>query len=100
MKYTSAVLAAAAAVAHADMTAFNEGGNWFKGAHGVSQIKYGGLDIPGSYRAVSKMTADGACEFTTKQYSGSIAPFDEDVRTSSAHVQYSLRSFLILTLSS
>jgi len=79
MKYTSAVLAAAAAVAHADMTAFNEGGNWFKGAHGVSQIKYGGLDIPGSYRAVSKMTADGACEFTTKQYSGSIAPFDEDL---------------------
>ncbi|KAH7027708.1 putative TOS1-like glycosyl hydrolase-domain-containing protein [Microdochium trichocladiopsis] len=79
MKYTSAVLAAAAATVNADMTAFNEGGNWFAGLAGVSQIKYGGLDIPGAYRAVSKMTADGVCEFVTKPYSGSIAPFDEDL---------------------
>ncbi|KAJ1327766.1 Cell wall protein [Microdochium nivale] len=79
MKYTSAVLAAAVATVNADVAAFNEGGNWFKGLAGVSQIKYGGLDIPGSYRAVSKMTADGVCEFVTKEYSGPIAPYDEDL---------------------
>lgn len=79
MKYSVvSVLAAATAVyAGGCDNPTNEGGNYFCSA--VKQIKYDGLDIPGSYRAVKHMDNSGACTFETKDYSGPIAPFDEEV---------------------
>lgn len=79
MKYTSAVLLAAAAVANADSAAYEENGNWFIGTTGVSKIQYGDLNIAGTYRAVGQMDNSGTCTFEDKAYSGAIAPYDEDV---------------------
>ncbi|KAI0007777.1 putative TOS1-like glycosyl hydrolase-domain-containing protein [Xylariaceae sp. FL0662B] len=78
MKYSSAIMVAAASVANAGFCtdAFEEFGNFFC-PNAVKQIKYSGLDIPGKYRAVSKMDNTGVCEFEDKDYSGPIAPFDE-----------------------
>lgn len=80
MRYSviSALAAATAVNAGGCSNPTNEGGNYFCSA--VKQIKYGGLDIAGSYRAVSHMDNTGACTFEDKNYSGPIAPFDEEVR--------------------
>jgi hypothetical protein len=80
MKYTAALIVASAAAASADcgVTSFEEGGNWY--CQAVSHIKYQGLNIPGSYKAVSNMDSTGACSYSTQAYSGAIAPFDEEVR--------------------
>lgn len=56
----------------------NEGGNWFCGA--VSQILYSNVGNSGSYQAVSRMGNDGSCEFEEHPYSGSLGPFNEEVR--------------------
>ncbi|KAI1766707.1 putative TOS1-like glycosyl hydrolase-domain-containing protein [Hypoxylon sp. FL1150] len=80
MKYSSAIVVAAASVANAGYCsdAYDEGGNYFcPGA--VKQIKYSGLDIAGKYRAVATMDNSGTCTYEDKDYSGPIAPFDEDL---------------------
>jgi hypothetical protein len=85
MKYTAALILASAAAVSADCssTAYEEEGNWY--CEAVSLIKYQGLDLTGSYQAVSAMDSDtGACtKDTTTNYSGPIAPFNEDVKLSS-----------------
>ncbi|KAI0474778.1 putative TOS1-like glycosyl hydrolase-domain-containing protein [Xylaria cf. heliscus] len=81
MRYTSAVLlGGAASVVSAgactngvELDALNN--TYCIGS--VKQIKYGGLDIPGMYRAVAAMDNSGTCTYETKTYSGSIAPYDE-----------------------
>ncbi|KAI1408980.1 putative TOS1-like glycosyl hydrolase-domain-containing protein [Hypoxylon sp. FL1857] len=80
MKYSIAFAVATATVANAGFCsdAFEEFGNFFC-PNAVKQIKYTGLDIAGKYRAVSQMTDAGECTFEDKDYSGPIAPFDEDL---------------------
>ena len=81
MKYTTAfaVAAAVARQAQAQQTnCKNEGGNYFCSA--VKALKYDGLDVAGKYQAVSAMKDDGSCDYKDVDYSGPIAPFDEDVR--------------------
>ncbi|KAI1378698.1 putative TOS1-like glycosyl hydrolase-domain-containing protein [Hypoxylon crocopeplum] len=80
MKYSTALVVAAASVANAGFCsdAFEEFGNFFC-PNAVKQIKYSGLDIAGKYRAVDKMDNSGTCTFKDKDYSGPIAPFDEDL---------------------
>ncbi|KAI5864746.1 putative TOS1-like glycosyl hydrolase-domain-containing protein [Durotheca rogersii] len=80
MKYSTAIVVAAASAANAGYCndAFEEFGNFFC-PNSVKQIKYAGLDIPGKYRAVASMDANGACTFKDKVYSGPIAPFNEDL---------------------
>jgi hypothetical protein len=77
MKYTAAIIAASAAVTRATSCA-EEGGNYYCDA--VSAIQYTGLDLPGSYKAVSSMDSSGTCSYASQSYSGAIAPFDEEVR--------------------
>jgi len=81
MKYTSAFLfGGAATVVSAGAfcsDAVQDGiGNFFCPG-GVKQIKYGGLDIPGKYRAVATMDNSGTCTYEDRAYSGPIAPYDE-----------------------
>ncbi|KAI2472518.1 putative TOS1-like glycosyl hydrolase-domain-containing protein [Annulohypoxylon bovei var. microspora] len=80
MRYSIAFAVATASVANAGFCsdAFEEAGNYFC-PNAVKQIKYNGLDIAGKYRAVSQMTDSGTCTFEDKDYSGPIAPFDEDL---------------------
>ncbi|RYP24941.1 hypothetical protein DL765_000169 [Monosporascus sp. GIB2] len=78
MKYTLILLAAAAAV-NAGKDCWNEGGNFFCGGRAVKQIKYNGLDLAGSYRAVKYMDNSGACTFEDRPYAGPIAPYDEEL---------------------
>ncbi|KAI2630399.1 putative TOS1-like glycosyl hydrolase-domain-containing protein [Hypomontagnella submonticulosa] len=80
MKYSTAIVVAAASVANAGFCndAFEEFGNFFC-PNAVKQIKYSGLDIAGKYRAVAQMDNSGTCTFKDKDYSGPIAPFDEDL---------------------
>ncbi|KAI1392782.1 putative TOS1-like glycosyl hydrolase-domain-containing protein [Hypoxylon trugodes] len=78
MKYSSAIILAAVTVANADCSAFEEFGNFFC-KNAVKQIKYNGLDLAGKYRAVASMDNSGTCTFEDKDYSGPIAPFDEDL---------------------
>jgi hypothetical protein len=81
MKYSAALALASAAAVSADcsITSFLENGNWY--CEAVQLISYAGLDTSGSYKAVSNMdTSTGDCTFESKAYSGSIAPFDEEVR--------------------
>lgn len=96
MRYTKALMAASAATVSADcaITAFEENGNWF--CQAVSHIKYTGLDIAGSYQAVSLMDESGTCDFETQSYSGSIAPFDEEL---SVHIRgpTKLKTFAVYT---
>ncbi|KAK8103913.1 uncharacterized protein PG998_010946 [Apiospora kogelbergensis] len=75
MKYSMVFAAAAATVAQADCT--NENGNFFCKA--VKALQYEGIDLGGNYKAVTSMTADGKCDFSDVAFSGSIAPFDEDL---------------------
>lgn len=74
------VMASAAAVsADCSITSFLENGNWY--CEAVQLISYTGLDTSGSYKAVSNMdTTTGDCSFESQAYSGSIAPFNEEVR--------------------
>ncbi|KAK6074778.1 hypothetical protein SCUP234_08066 [Seiridium cupressi] len=99
MKYTAAIVLASAAVVSADcsVTSFEENGNWF--CQAVSLIKYEGLDTTGTYSAVSAMNTDGTCSFEDKAYSGSIAPFDEEL---SVHVRgpAQLKQFAVYTAGS
>lgn len=81
MRYTSAVLLGGAASVAANSAFCSDAvqdliGNFFCPG-GVKQIKYGGLDIPGKYRAVASMDNTGTCTFEDKEYSGPIAPYDE-----------------------
>ncbi|KAI1099958.1 putative TOS1-like glycosyl hydrolase-domain-containing protein [Jackrogersella minutella] len=80
MKYSIAFAVATASVANAGFCsdAFQEAGNFFC-PNAVKQIKYNGLDIAGKYRAVAQMTDAGTCTFEDQDYSGPIAPFDEDL---------------------
>lgn len=77
MKYTTALAVAAAVTGQAQASCQNEGGNFFCAA--VKALKYDGLDIAGKYQAVSAMKDDGTCDFKDVDYSGPIAPFDEDL---------------------
>ncbi|KAI1809767.1 TOS1 protein [Poronia punctata] len=82
MKYSPVLLLGGAAFAAADL--FCEGavqdalGNYFC-PPSVKQIKYTGLDVPGKYRRVSQMDNSGTCVFEDREYSGPIAPYDEDL---------------------
>ena len=84
MKYAPAFAVAAAVVGQAQASCSNEGGNFFCAA--VKALKYDGLDIAGQYQAVSAMKGDGTCDFKDVDYSGPIAPFDEDVGPNHAPV--------------
>ncbi|KAH9906517.1 TOS1 protein [Xylariomycetidae sp. FL2044] len=79
MKYAAALIVGSAAVASAGYcaNAVLKGGNYYCPGSGVSQIKYDGLDIPGTYKAVDVMDNTGTCTFKDQAYSGPIAPFDE-----------------------
>ncbi|KAI0103558.1 putative TOS1-like glycosyl hydrolase-domain-containing protein [Daldinia grandis] len=80
MKYSTALVVATASAANAGFCndAFEEFGNFFC-PKAVKQVKYSGLDIAGKYRAVAQMDSSGLCTFQDKDYSGPIAPFDEDL---------------------
>ncbi|KAG5983820.1 hypothetical protein E4U55_007053 [Claviceps digitariae] len=82
MKYTTSVLLASAGWASAlqqqcSGTATNEGGNWFCGA--VNQIVYQGIKGSGKFKAVTHMGSSGECHFEDKEFSGPLAPLDEDL---------------------
>ena len=81
MKYSLLLVASAGwayAVQDCTGTSQNEGGNWFCGA--VGQILYEGIGGAGSFKAVTNMGDDGSCQTETKDFSGPLAPLDEDVR--------------------
>ncbi|ORY55452.1 TOS1 protein, partial [Pseudomassariella vexata] len=90
------LLAASAVAVNADcgIHSFEEGGNWF--CQAVNKIAYDSLNVAGSYKAVSHMDSNGACNFETKEYSGSIAPFDEEL---SVHIRgpTQLKTFAVYT---
>lgn len=97
MKYSAALALASAAAVSADcsITSFLENGNWY--CEAVQLISYAGLDTSGSYKAVSNMdTSTGDCTFESKAYSGSIAPFDEEL---SVHIRgpTQLKQFAVYT---
>ncbi|KAF3482032.1 uncharacterized protein GIQ15_04791 [Arthroderma uncinatum] len=79
MQY-SLVLGAALAVAIPTVTAgcANDGGNWY--CDPVDSIKYTNFDFSGSYNMITNMD-DGSmsCGSSPKQYSGPLAPLDEEV---------------------
>lgn len=79
MKYSMVFAAAAATTVSAGNTGQcnEEGGNFFCTA--VKALQYDGLNVPGSYKAVTSMTQDGQCTFADVPFSGPIAPFDEDL---------------------
>lgn len=79
MKYSMVFAAAAATTVSAGNTGkcSEEGGNFFCSA--VKALQYDGLDVAGTYKAVTSMTQDGGCTFADVPFSGPIAPFDEDV---------------------
>ncbi|KAH6657847.1 putative TOS1-like glycosyl hydrolase-domain-containing protein [Truncatella angustata] len=90
------MLASAATVRATDCA--EDSGNWY--CEAVSLITYTGLDISGSYRQVTNMdSTTGDCTFSNKTYSGSIAPFDEEL---SVHVRgpAQLKQFAVYTPSS
>lgn len=99
MKYTAVLaLASAAAVsASCSVTSFLEGGNWY--CEAVEQISYTNLAASGTYQAVSYMDSTGTCTFEDQAYSGSIAPFDEEL---SVHIRgpTQLKQFAVYTPSS
>ncbi|KAK7985008.1 TOS1-like glycosyl hydrolase-domain-containing protein [Apiospora saccharicola] len=79
MKYSMVFAAAAATTVSAGNTGKcnEEGGNFFCSA--VKALQYDGLNVAGSYKAVTSMTKDGGCTFADVPFSGPIAPFDEDL---------------------
>ncbi|KAH7375642.1 TOS1 protein [Plectosphaerella cucumerina] len=58
-------------------SAKNEGGNWFCGA--VDHILYSNVGHPGTYKAVSHMGSDGSCKYESKEFSGPLAPYNEEL---------------------
>ncbi len=52
-------------------------GNWF--CQPVKAIQYSNVGTPGSYNEVVGMS-NGACSSQQKQFSGPLAPLDEEVR--------------------
>ncbi|KAI0170440.1 putative TOS1-like glycosyl hydrolase-domain-containing protein [Pestalotiopsis sp. NC0098] len=97
MKYSAAMVMASAAAVSADcsITSFLENGNWY--CEAVQLISYTGLDTSGSYKAVSNMdTTTGDCSFESQAYSGSIAPFNEEL---SVHIRgpTQLKQFAVYT---
>ncbi|KAK4944033.1 target of Sbf [Elasticomyces elasticus] len=77
MKYAfiaSALLAAAGTVA-ADCT--EDAGNYY--CSQVDAISYSNFGTAGQYQEVTYMGDSGRCDFSTKDYSGGMAPFDSEV---------------------
>lgn len=82
MRYTAgaALLAASAATVAADDCSQDGYGNYYCNA--VDSIVYKGVGNSGTYSRVSSMNmGSGACSFENTGYSGSLAPFDEEVCT-------------------
>lgn len=80
MLYKAAVLAVSASLAGltSATSCVQSNGNWY--CSQVDAITYSNFGKAGSYNRVSYMNdSTGACEFTSTSYSGSIAPFDEEV---------------------
>lgn len=46
----------------------------------VKHMRWEGLHLSGTYRAVDEIDNSGTCTFKNKDYSGPIAPYDEEVR--------------------
>lgn len=69
--------AMASALQQCTGSAKNEGGNWFCGA--VDHILYSNVGHPGTYKAVSHMGSDGSCKYESKDFSGPLAPYNEEV---------------------
>jgi hypothetical protein len=70
--------AGAATVMACNSQAVEEAGNWYCAP--ISRITYNGLDVASSYKSVSFMDSNSkTCDFVNTPYSGSIAPFDEEV---------------------
>ena len=86
MKYifTAAALLAATVVADKrDLCSdgsVDDGGNWY--CQEVEAITYTGIGSSGSYNKITNMGSDGTCSSTPQAFSGSLAPLDEEVRTS------------------
>ncbi|PNY24527.1 Protein TOS1 [Tolypocladium capitatum] len=57
--------------------AVEEGGNWFCGQ--INHILYRGIDGYGSFKDVTGMGSKGKCQMVERNYSGSLAPLDQDV---------------------
>ncbi|KAI0126512.1 TOS1 protein [Xylariales sp. AK1849] len=96
MKYTAALVVASAVAVSADCStsSFEELGNWF--CEVVSHIKYSGLETTGTYQAVTSMDESGNCATAAQAYSGSIAPFNEEL---SVHIRgpTQLKTFAVYT---
>jgi hypothetical protein len=96
MKYTPVLVLASAAAVAADcsVTTTLEDGNYY--CEAVSQISYTNLVGSGTYESVSYMDSTGTCDFTNTTYSGSIAPFDEEL---SVHIRgpTQLKQFAVYT---
>lgn len=54
------------------------GGNWY--CQAVNAITYTNIGHSGSYNQITSMPDSGACASTPKQYSGTLSPFNEEVR--------------------
>ena len=75
----AAILATAATTVWAGSCSQDSLGNYY--CNEVTQIKYTNIGHGGSYSRVSSMNQDdGTCGFSATGYSGSMAPFDEEVR--------------------
>jgi hypothetical protein len=72
----AASVARAVAQACASGPAQEINGNWY--CQAVGAITYSNFDTPGTYNKVTTM-ADGICESTPQNYSGPMAPMDEEV---------------------
>ncbi|GAM82424.1 hypothetical protein ANO11243_004030 [Dothideomycetidae sp. 11243] len=96
---TSAALAAAGLTARAAAQAcVQSGGNWY--CNQVNTVAYTNFGSSGSYNGITAMDeTTGQCSFAPVAYSGSMAPFDEEL---SIHIRgpFSLKQFAFYTPSS
>lgn len=83
-----AVLAASIAPAAADLCSVGAkliNGNWY--CQPVKAITYQGVGGSGSYNKVTHMdSSTGSCSSTPQRYSGSMAPYDDEVRLALAKI--------------
>ncbi|KAF2088235.1 hypothetical protein K490DRAFT_23415, partial [Saccharata proteae CBS 121410] len=80
---TGAVVAALASSAAAMTNGCTDGaedasGNWYC-EPAVTKIKYTGVGGTGSYQKVTNIDSSEACTYETQSYSGSLAPYDEEI---------------------
>lgn len=57
----------------------DDNGNWY--CQAVDAITYSGVGSSGSYNKITAMSGSGSCSSSPQGYSGTLAPFDEEVGT-------------------